>query len=853
MSVLTSYRPHPGRLALLALVLAALHLGAGRSGAQSLSINDQTITEGTALNPSPPPTYLTTPVTFTVSLSAPPSGTVTVDWITGNGTARSGSDYIAASGTLTFPHGVYSRTITVYVYQDDSDENDEVFYVGLSNPVNATISDGIGNANITDDDAPPALSIANANPLYTVEGNSGTTTMSFVVSLSVASGKSITVDYATSNGTAVAPGDFVAIPTTLLSFNAGQTTKTISVTANGDTLDEANEFLYVNLSNAVNASISDNSGYGYIEDDDTSGISITDEIETEGDSGTIAFLFTVSLSVPNSRTVTVTYANGTAAAPGDYTAISPTTLTFAPGETSKELYVWAKGDVVDEGSETFFVNLSNPVNAQIVDAEGVGTIGNDDLSRLSINDVPSISEGNSGTVNATFTIIMSTQNSRTVTVDYETANGTAVSPYDYQGVAATTLSFAPGETTKPVTVVVNGDLLDEDAESFFVNLSNPQFAMIQDGQGAGTILDDDPTPSFSIANASPLFTVEGNTGTTTMSFTVSLSAPSGRTVSVEYATLDGTASGMNQLSPAGNYDYRSIPYNPLDGLPTLTFSSGEITKTVSLMVFGDILDEPSNESLFVDLSSPVNATLLDSQGYGYIQDDDTSSVTVSDASVTEGNSGTRSATFTVSLATPNSHEVVVTCATADGTATSPADYTAIPTTGLVFAPGETSKTISATVLGDTVDEANETFALNLLNATNAPIVDSEGICTILDDDVVGQVAGGAGPNGPLLVFPNAATVSNLDLSWGASCGAAVTDYAIYEGELGSFASHSSVSCTSVGGWSFPNHSPGTGDRYFLLVPLSARAEGSYGTSAGGQEIPAAAAPCRAERDLTPCP
>ena len=194
---------------------------------------------------------------------------------------------------------------------------------------------------------------------------------------------------------------------------------------------------------------------------------------TEGNTGTVNATFTVSLSAPSGLNVSVDFAtaDGTATAPADYTAASGT-LTFAPGQTTKQVTVLVKGDLLDEANETFFVNLSNPSNATIADGQGVGTITDDDpLPSLSINDV-TVTEGNTGTVAATYTVTLSTVSGRPVTVDYATANGTAVAPADYQA-ASGTLTFTPGQTTRQLTVLVNGDLLDEANETYFVNLSNP--------------------------------------------------------------------------------------------------------------------------------------------------------------------------------------------------------------------------------------------------------------------------------------------------------------------------------------------------------------------------------------------
>ena len=108
-----------------------------------------------------------------------------------------------------------------------------------------------------------------------------------------------------------------------------------------------------------------------------------------------------------------------------------------------------------------------------------------------------VTEGDAGTTNATFTVTLNAPSGRTVSVGYATADGTATAPADY--VAATgTVSFAAGETTRTITVAVNGDLTDEIDETFAVNLTGPVNATIADAEGVGTITDDDAPPSLSV-------------------------------------------------------------------------------------------------------------------------------------------------------------------------------------------------------------------------------------------------------------------------------------------------------------------------------------------------------------------
>jgi hypothetical protein len=221
-------------------------------------------------------------------------------------------------------------------------------------------------------------------------------------------------------------------------------------------------------------------------------IAIGDVSITEGNTGTRAAAFTVTLSKASGQPVTVNYAtaNGTAAAGSDYRATSGT-LTIPAGQTTGTITVLVFGDRIAEANETFFFNLSAPSNATIADGQGMGTIM-DDEPHISISDV-SMKEGKKGqTTGFTFTVTLSAAYDQAVTVSFRTTAGTAkTSDQDY--VARTgTLTFAPGETTKTITIVVNGDSKKEADESFYVDLfGNGSNSLVTRNRGVGRILNDD--------------------------------------------------------------------------------------------------------------------------------------------------------------------------------------------------------------------------------------------------------------------------------------------------------------------------------------------------------------------------
>jgi probable HAF family extracellular repeat protein len=225
-------------------------------------------------------------------------------------------------------------------------------------------------------------------------------------------------------------------------------------------------------------------------EESTPTVSIGDVTVTEGNTGTTNAVFTVTLSAPASNTVTVNFTtvNGTATAGADYAARSGT-LTIPAGQLSATVTVPVIGDTTAEPNETFQVNLSQAVGAVIGDGQGVGTIVDNDPRFLRIGDV-TMQEGRSGTRVFVFTVTLSAPSNVPVTVNYATANGTAKAGEDYNAQSGT-LTFAPGQTTKTISIVVRGDAKREGNETFFVNLSNVVGAQLQDGQGLGTILNDD--------------------------------------------------------------------------------------------------------------------------------------------------------------------------------------------------------------------------------------------------------------------------------------------------------------------------------------------------------------------------
>jgi Calx-beta domain len=212
----------------------------------------------------------------------------------------------------------------------------------------------------------------------------------------------------------------------------------------------------------------------------------------EGNTGIIAAQFSVIMSAASTQPVTVAYstADGTATAGSDYQAASGT-LTIPAGQTTGTITVLVKGDRLPEPNETFFVNLATSTNATISDGQGISTIV-DDEPRISISDV-SKKEGKKGqTTSFTFTVTLSAAYDQAVKVSYHTVDGIATTGDNDYVAKSGTLTFAPGQTTKTITINVKGDSRKEATEYFYLDLfGNSSNSLFTKSRGTGTILNDD--------------------------------------------------------------------------------------------------------------------------------------------------------------------------------------------------------------------------------------------------------------------------------------------------------------------------------------------------------------------------
>ena len=317
-------------------------------------------------------------------------------------------------------------------------------------------------------------------------------------------------------------------------------------------------------------------------------------------------VFTLTRTESNINSLTINYTiTGTATNGTDYLQLTGT-ATFAAGSSTTTITVTPTDDLIFEGNETVTLTLANGTGYNIGTAQTatVTIADNDAIPQVSINDV-TITEGNSGTGNANFIVSLSNPSNQTITVAYQTGNISAVAGTDYITQTGT-ITFNPGEVSKTVGVIVNGDTLVENNETFKVNLLTPVNATIADGEGIGTINNDDFLPTITVNNRT---VVEGVDNNATMTFT--LSTPLNQGVSVNYSTTASTATANSD-------------YTPVSG--TLTIAAGATTGTLSIPIVNDNLNEP-NETFNLALSNPVGAVLVNANPVITITDTIQSSTT----------------------------------------------------------------------------------------------------------------------------------------------------------------------------------------------------------------------------------
>ena len=658
-------------------------------------------------------------------------GTSTVDFATvGGGTAAVGVDYVGLTNTLVFGPGVATQTVAVVINDDLTVEGNETVNLALLNPTGAAALASPATAVLTiidDDFGPGQLGFASA----TFAVNEGATNAVISVIRTNGSSGTVSVGFRTVAGTATAPADY-ATTNGSLTFGPGVTSKSFSVRVVDDAITEGDEAFAVqlfNFSGGATAGIT-NAVVTLIDNDGV--VQFSAPAYTVSETATNALITVTRLGATNNA-VTVNFfaVAGSATVGQDFLATNGV-LTFAIGVTTQTFAVAILDDSAVETPETVLLSLSG--------LTGVGFIGSQSNAVLTMvdNDV-SLEFASANYVvqesgpNAIISVLRTGDTNGTVSVNYGTSDGTATAGADY--VAQTgTLVFGPGETNKSFSVTILQDTLVEGNETVNLALSLPGGNTLATlgarATATLTITDDDTAIEFTAATYS--FSEAAGVAAITIRRTGILTTA----VSATLTTSNGTATA--------GLDYTAVN-------TVVNFGPGVVLQTVNVPISVDASPE-GDETVFLFLTTPTGGAVLGANTTAVltILDNDVSlQLSAAVYSVSE-NAGT--VTVPVSRTGATNGSVGVTVATANGSAISGQDYTAV-NLNLTFLPGVTNLTVAIPISEDLVAETNETFTVTLSAPTGGAVLGVPSVATvrIVDNDRVGSVdadfATGVGANG----------------------------------------------------------------------------------------------------------
>jgi hypothetical protein len=681
-------------------------------------------------------------VEFTLSLSAPSTVAVAVDWDLDMDSAGYGDIDSYAGGTAVFQPGVTTQTLRLPIDDDRNVEALESFQLALANPVNAQIANDRVTATVVDNDrVADSINPANLSVSDVVLDEQDGSAL-FYVTLNRATTAPFSVDYATQDRSTTAGSDYIAASGTL-GFAPGETVQAVRVSLSDDALAEPDELFELVLSNlrgsgATQVQLADAVGTGMIGHNDIDAVStpvITAQPVMVGEADGYVD-FAIQLSAPSTSAVSVDWwTTSESAGSGDFDYLSSydvATLVFAPGVTTQTVRVALGDDSSVESLENFALKLGNAtnatlgttsVNATIVDNDSVAD--NITPANLRVHDV--VVDESQHT--ATFYLELDRAVTSAFNIDYTTRNLSAEAGSDYTAHSGT-LGFAAGDTLQAVTVQVADDTLAEGVEQFQLVLSNAT------GDGASQVapLKNEVTAVIGTNDSEPITTptlratsVIAGERDGYLEFVLSLDTPSTNTVSVDW-DLDMDSAGYGDIdSYAGG---------------TAVFQPGVTTQTLRLPIDDDRNVE-ALESFQLALANPVNAQIANDRVTATVVDNDRvadsinpANLSVSDVVLDEQDG---SALFYVTLNRATTAPFSVDYATQDRSTTAGSDYIAASGT-LGFAPGETVQAVRVSLSDDALAEPDELFELVLSNlrgsgATQVQLADAVGTGMIGHNDI----------------------------------------------------------------------------------------------------------------------
>ncbi len=653
------------------------------------------------------------PAIITASVAPAPVIPVSVNYATSNGTALSSSDYAPISGSLTFMPGQTTLTFTVSITDDNIYEKDESLNVMLSTPVNSNISSPASAAlTIQDNEVTPTVHFD--APDFNIGEADGHAIIT--LTLSNPSVDNITVNAITGDGSASSQLDYAPVDT-LVQFPPLATIVTFSVPITDDLIYETNETVLLTLSNPSNATIGTpaQATLTIADDEALPTVQFGASGESVSEAGGAAIV-TVTLDHASVFTITanISSTDETASDLKDYVPIS-TAVSFTPSMTLAQFSVPITNDVIYEGNETFGLSLTDPVSATLGTpiTTQVTIVDDDPAPIVQFSGAPYSASESAGS--APITITLDRVSVFTVTAILSSTNDTAIAPADYTPISQV-VSFAPGEITQTINLILVNNSLYEPDRMLWLGLSDPTSAITGGTNPVQfTIVNDDlpPTVQFS----SNTYSVGEADGPAII--TVTLSNPSVYSVTVNATSSDGSASAKTDYA----FVDTQVQFPPLATL--ITFS---------VPITDDLIYETS-EMLSLTLSNPSNAvTGTLAQAILTIADNEALPTVQFGASGESASEAAGAAVVTATLDHASVFTITANISSTDETASNLKDY--LPISSVVsFSPGMTLAQLSVPITNDLIYEGNETFGLDLADPVSAtlgtPITTQ---VTIADDD-----------------------------------------------------------------------------------------------------------------------
>ena len=449
-------------------------------------------------------------VDVSVHLDKAPGRELTLLITTAHGNGASSADYSGVPESITFSGSQSTRTFAVQALNDNVNDDQEYLTFGFG-ALPASVSAG--------DPATTTLNLVDTNDsisIRTISFDGQDTNVrellegsiySLYVYLNSAADNDIVVPLQVTHLDGATPADYSGLPETVI-IPAGERRENVIIRVLEDTEDDHGEGIRVGFGSLPRGVRKDNQAdtatFRFLDNDTLPAISIAGADVKEWPNPQSYLKFVASLDYAPEFEVAVDYrtVNGTAVAGQDYESASGT-LTFAEGERSKYIRVRVCHDGIDESTETMTLQLSNPVRTKLEgNGSATGSIRNNNGSGakpcatgISVSDVsyPEPNINHLRRQEMEFEVSLNQADTGTVTVDYQTVNGTATAGQDYES-ASGTVTFRPGQTRRTVKVVVVADAHDDPGETFTLRLSNPSGAYIGDGEGTATLTNSGLMP-----------------------------------------------------------------------------------------------------------------------------------------------------------------------------------------------------------------------------------------------------------------------------------------------------------------------------------------------------------------------